>query len=510
MKKLISVLLCLLLLFSLAGCGSEKVENLTFDTAKIELSESHTDFEGVDIKITNVIWNEQETKIEVDWTNDTDFEVLYGDPYSVELKEKDEWVSCQKTDELFFAAIGYILKPGKSQKVYNLTDTFDISKAGTYRLKTDCYVYNKGNDTNPTECELWAEFTVSYDQSKKEFKKTSIDFKPQYIRTNALLSDGKYPIVKMLRSFDDLRAYTFAMQDAYSLENNVGGSKDDIDFVSATKKYTEEYFKDNILVIIVLEEGSGSTRHSVEKVEAGNDGKLYVDIKTNSPEVGTSDMAQWHVLIEAKSDADVQNESDVVVSLDDKSVQTQPIILRQVSKNSNLTISIPYDWEYRTMKVNDGSAHSIEFWPKSEKRGKITLQYRELFAVPDILFNVEILKFGKYTAKKYTSGDIWSHIIFEDLAGCYVVTHENADKWLEEYNDQIMDILCSVKLAEGNITKTRATDLALQSAPEGYELSYVTFDAQQGMWVAKFAKKDDSADTKTLTITLRGEIGKYQ
>lgn len=161
MKKLIAILLSAMLIFSLTACDIDKKGSLTFENATIKLGKSHTDFKGVSIKITNVIWNEQEIKIEVDWINDTDFEVLYGNSYSVEFKDGDKWVSCQKIDELYFTSIGYVLKPNKSQqKVYNLTDTFDISKVGTYRLKTDCHVYNNGKDAKATKCNLFAEFTV--------------------------------------------------------------------------------------------------------------------------------------------------------------------------------------------------------------------------------------------------------------------------------------------------------------------------------------------------------------
>ncbi len=162
MKRIAIVFISLILVLSLYACQKETKKPLTFDTATVEIGECHTDFEGVNIKITDVLWNKDSIELEVDWINDTDYEVLYGDSYSIEFKDGSEWVSAQKTDELYFNTIGYILKAKKTQqKVYNLTDSFDISKAGTYRFKTDCYIYNNGKNEKTTECNLLAEFTVA-------------------------------------------------------------------------------------------------------------------------------------------------------------------------------------------------------------------------------------------------------------------------------------------------------------------------------------------------------------
>lgn len=509
MKKLIAVLLSVLIVFSFAACDKDKKDTLTPDTAKINSNKSYTDFEGVDIKITNVIWNEQETKIEVDWTNDTDFEVLYGESYSVEFKDGDEWVSCQKIDELYFNSLGYVLKPHQSQqKVYNLTDTFDISNAGTYRLKTDCHVYNNGKAAKATKCNLFAEFTVSFDETKKDLKKTTVDFTSQYIRTGQCVIDIKYPIVEVISSLEELNAYYYNLKDTYNLEPRElrpNYIDETIGFLNACEKYDEEYFKNNILVMVILEEGSGSITHNVDSVETGTDGKLYVNVSSIIPEVGTCDMAQWHILIEAKADIGLKNESDIVLSLDGKKVETNPTVIFQKGRNSNFAISIPYDWAYRTVR-NDDRAYAIEFWPKAEKNGRIILQYCELLVLPDISFDTETLKFGNYTATKYSNHYSWDHIIFDGLAGIYVVKHEGADKWLEQYNDEIMDILCSVQLSHGVISEALAEETALQNLPAGYEFIYAYFDTEQGYWFAKFKNKNDATKTKTLTISPNGSV----
>ena len=94
--------------------------------------------------------------------NKTKYEVTYGSSYAIELEKDGEWISRQKIDNLVFNSIGYLLKAGKTEeKTYNLTDTFDITEKGTYRLITDCFVYDKGKGGESTKCTLWAEFSVT-------------------------------------------------------------------------------------------------------------------------------------------------------------------------------------------------------------------------------------------------------------------------------------------------------------------------------------------------------------
>ena len=49
---------------------------------------------------------------------------------------------------------------------------------------------------------------------------------------------------------------------------------------------------------ILLEEGSGSVRHEVRCVVQTGDKNLAICVDRKVPEVGTDDMAQWHILIE--------------------------------------------------------------------------------------------------------------------------------------------------------------------------------------------------------------------
>lgn len=353
MKRIIAVLLSVLLLSFLAACGQDiqlpADGKMKLDKATIEIGGTHTDFEGMNVQIVNAIWNDEEIKLDVNWINKTSYDVVYGESYDIEKQTDGEWKSCVTLDNLAFNDIGYELNAKSSQKqTYNLTDMFDISENGEYRFTTYCHVYDKGRGGESTKCEMWAAFTVSRtDDADKDVKKTFIDFEPQYIRTNGYHEKVEYPVVKIIRSVDELNAYYNANKDKYNLERRSNPTSDStIGFLDAVDKYTAEYFEKQILVMVLLEEGSGGTRHNVDNVKIGTDGKLYVNIRTTR--IGeTDDMAEWHILIEPEKDITVASESDIVVYLDGVNPKTQPTTVYESGNFSNISLTIPHDWEYR-------------------------------------------------------------------------------------------------------------------------------------------------------------------
>ncbi len=63
------------------------------------------------------------------------------------------------------------------KKTYNLTDVFDISQDGKYRLPQIALSMIKGRGGKSTECELWVEFTVTrIGDTSGDVKKTFVDF----------------------------------------------------------------------------------------------------------------------------------------------------------------------------------------------------------------------------------------------------------------------------------------------------------------------------------------------
>ena len=515
MKRIMAFILSVFLLVGLTACNQNVGRHadgiIKADKATIEIGKTHTTFEGMEIQIVNAIWNDEETKLDVNWINKTRYDVVYGSSYDIERENNGEWSSCVTLENLAFNSIGYELKAGAIQKkTYALTDIFDISQNGKYRFTTDCFVYDKGRGGESTECELWVEFIVTrVGDTSGDVKKTFVDFVPQYIRTNGYHEDIEYPVVKIIRSVDELNAYYNENKEWYDLErNNKVYSDTTIGFLDACDKYDEAYFEDQILVMVLLEEGSGSIRHNVDNIKLGSDGKIYISIRRDVPEVGTDDMAEWHILIEPEKDINVANDSDVVVYLDGINPKTQPATVRESGAYSNIALTIPHDWEYETERGNNSGEYCISFWPADQTEGKIKMWYQTAFGVCGTGLEEKEITVGEYKAWQgtYDNKKVWDFISFKGMPGFYVAMNEGADKWWSQYGDEAMQILSSVKLAEGVLTEQQVIDLAKKDVTVEYNQTSASFDTEKGLWTVSFSKKNTAGGDQVFTITHEGKI----
>lgn len=515
MKRIIALVLSVLLLGMLTACNQNVGRHadgiIKVDKATIEIGKTHTTFEGMEIQIVNAIWNDEETKLDVNWINKTGYDVVYGSSYDIERENNGEWSSCVTLENLVFNSIGYELKAGATQKkTYALADIFDISQNGKYRFTTDFFVYDKGRGSESTECELWVEFIVTrVGDTSGDVKKTFIDFQTQYIRTDGYHDGVEYPIVKIIRSVDELNSYYNENKEKYSLERREDPASDStIGFLDACDKYDAAYFEDQILVMVLLEEGSGSTRHNIDNVKLGSDGKIYISIRRDVPEVGTDDMAEWHILIEPEKDINVANDSDVVVYLDGINPKTQPATVRESGAYSNIALTIPHDWEYETERGNNSGEYCISFWPADQTEGKIKMWYQTAFGVCGTGLEEKEITVGEYKAWQgtYDNKKVWDFISFKGMPGFYVAMNEGADKWWSQYGDEAMQILSSVKLADGVLTEQQVIDLAKKDVTVEYNQTSTSFDTEKGLWTVSFSKKNTAGGDQVFTITHEGKI----
>lgn len=126
-------------------------------------------------------------------------------------------------------------------------------------------------------------------------------FKAQYIRTDGYQDGRDYPAAAVISSRAELDAYYEANKDLYDLSHRETIAADSTaGFIDAMAKYDEDWFASHQLVIVLLEEGSGSIRHEVANVASGE--KPEITIRRIIPELGTCDMAEWHILIELAAD----------------------------------------------------------------------------------------------------------------------------------------------------------------------------------------------------------------
>ena len=336
-----------------------------------------------------------------------------------------------------------------------------------------------------------------------------INYDVQYIRTNGYHEGAEYPVVKIIRSVDELNAYYNANKDKYDLERHEKVYSDTtIGFLDACDKYDEAYFEKQNLIMVLLEEGSGSVRHKVESVIMGTDDSCYISIDTIVPEVGTDDMAEWHILIEPEADVDIASESDVIVYLNGVNPKTQPAVVREAGSYSNITLTIPYNWNYEIERGNNADEYCIAFWPADQTEGKIKMWYYTAFGVCGTGLKEKEITIGTYKARKgtYDNRKTWDFISFADMPGSYVAMNEGADKWWSQYGDEAMQILSTIKIAEDIITEEQVIELVKKDVTVEYNQIDARFDTENGLWTVMFSKKNTAGGDQVITVTHEGKI----
>jgi len=124
--------------------------------------------------------------------------------------------------------------------------------------------------------------------------RNGIGFSVRYIRTDGYIDGAEYPVFTIIRSRDELKRYYDLYKDVYDFSSHAQRySEETSSFADAMVQFTDAFFSEHYLVVVMLEEGSGSIRHQVKQIEENGD----IVIHRVVPEIGTADMAQWTILI---------------------------------------------------------------------------------------------------------------------------------------------------------------------------------------------------------------------
>jgi len=125
----------------------------------------------------------------------------------------------------------------------------------------------------------------------KTSNEKQIDFNYQYLRTSK--HENTNPIITTVFSRSELEKYyeKSCPNDYYPDENIDYFAKI---FRNSIENYSNEFFIDYFLVIILINEKNCSIRHEVEKIDE------YGEILINRllPIEMTDDLAEWHIVIE--------------------------------------------------------------------------------------------------------------------------------------------------------------------------------------------------------------------
>lgn len=113
--------------------------------------------------------------------------------------------------------------------------------------------------------------------------------------------DSDQDTIVLIESFSEFRTFLS--------ENHPGDEK----YNSLLKLYSADFFKDNVLYAKEIMVASGSTQVSADKIQI-EDSNLYLHVKLKTPEIGTSDIANWICLfgVNRQSVKDIKNVEVVI------------------------------------------------------------------------------------------------------------------------------------------------------------------------------------------------------
>lgn len=154
-------------------------------------------------------------------------------------------------------------------------------------------------------CIMKKKLITSMNESQEDYA-----FKAEYVRTNGYSPETEFPYTKLISSRDELDTYVEENKDTFDFNAYKAYDSDEMfGFSAVIAKYDEKWFESHKLLMFILEEGSGSNQHKVVNVS-----KDHADIQRIIPDVGTCDMAEWHILVELDKNAEICSEADYKIN----------------------------------------------------------------------------------------------------------------------------------------------------------------------------------------------------
>lgn len=322
------------------------------------------------------------------------------------------------------------------------------------------------------------------------------DFDVQYIRAGIKAENYIYPAVRIFRTEEELKDYL-------TNETHMGEN-----LLNACEKYDDEYFENRMLVAVLLEEGSGSIRHEVERIGVDS-GDLWIEIKSIVPEVGTCDMAWWHVLIEPEAGVEVESEEDIVVFLDGINATEKHTIASHSKGYANISVTLKDGWEYDIVDEADTNEFAINIYPAGQSQNKIRIAYFNGFGVCGTGLKQETIMLGRYEAwmGTYDNNTVWDFISLQGLPGDYAILNEGGEKWWSEYGEDAMQILATLKVADGYINSSDAIKIARDKLQTEYDEVTTTYNAKDGIWTVSMSRREkENLYHMTVTVDIYGNI----
>lgn len=228
---------------------------------------------------------------------------------------------------------------------------------------------------------------------------THYAFEAQYIRTDGYREGECYPKAFVIDSKASLEGYCAENAKYYDFTRG---------FYEAIEKYDTAWFETKQLIVIVLEEGSGSIYHEVTRVAGFGD--MTVDITAFLPEVGTDDMAQWHILIEL--DKFFEEDANVFVNINEVSEQQKYLLL---GDKLSFSVLVPEGW---SCEANCGHVETVNFCPPGVENGCTLRCSNEKFAAYGSGLEEREMQLNdgtKIYVGYYDGSENWTYVSFRSI-----------------------------------------------------------------------------------------------
>lgn len=95
----------------------------------------------------------------------------------------------------------------------------------------------------------------------------------------------------------------------------------------------------------------------------------------------------------------------------------------------------------------------------------------------------------------------------QGLPGDYAILNEGGEKWWSEYGEDAMQILATLKVADGYITSSDAIKIARDKLQTEYDEVTTSYNAKDGIWTVSMSRREnENLYHMTVTVDIYGNI----
>ncbi len=118
---------------------------------------------------------------------------------------------------------------------------------------------------------------------------------------------------------------------------------------------------------------------------------------------------------------------------------------------ANISVTLKDGWEYDIADEAETNEFAINIYPAGQSQNKIRIAYFNGFGVCGTGLEQETIMLGRYEAwmGTYDNNTVWDFISLQGLPGDYAILNEGGEKWWSEYGEDAMQILATLKVADG-------------------------------------------------------------